>query len=159
MIWDMPLIRKVGRLYVLADLAAEQVAATGGMVVGMLHNRMADQLIDDAHPLGVEIDKRDIQFTEMEGNPARNTCKYRAQWSPMHGVVELLGGPLDGQVHTMEPSLITYAHPLVFPTLITRHDIWHPDPDGPAAPTVANMEYRMSGYREESRAWVYRYYL
>lgn len=158
MIWDLSLMARVRRLRTQVGVAEEAIVTSGGYAETAAKQRLAEELIRTGHDLGVEIDMRDIGFQERsdleESFPMSRW--YRAAWAPMHGTVELLAGPRDGEVMAVDPQLIDYTGPIRFPQLAYDPVFW--DKAGPVPPDVNHLEYRMHGYREETRSWIYKFY-
>lgn len=159
MIWNADTMARVRRLYVrgLLDVTLLLRDDTGVLEAAHKH-KLAEVLQASANDLGVDLDMRDIGFTEFE-YPMVGQRDYIAKWAPMHGTVHLVGGPMDGTNMEVEPSLIDYAHPLRFPALMADMASLFEMPETPEPVPMASLEYRLSGYHENIRAWVYRYYL
>lgn len=156
MIWNLATMGRVRSRYTQGDLADEQNAASHGMAEMHLKQLMAERLKQDCHPLGVEIDLRDVGF-QVRPSSVPNATRYRARWAPMHGLVELLHGPRDGEVLEVAPQLIDWSAPITFATL-DAGPVWDAETAVEPVP-IAHLEYRLHGYHEETRAWVYKFYL
>jgi len=159
MIWNLDTMRKVRSLYVRMSVSEEMIEASQGMAEMHAKQQLAEQLKRDCHPLGVEIDLRDVGFQDRPSDAPVALRIYTARWQPMHGLVELFGGPRDGEIVQVAPQLIDWSAPIRFPVVSVDYSaIWEADnPDKPVP--IQHLEYRMHGYHEEARAWVYKFYL
>lgn len=118
----------------------------------ILHSKryLADHLVRDAQPYGAVVDQRDIEF--IERGAEYDGLLIMARWFPAHGVVEFHGGPADGEVREVPPQMIGQ------PILLVSEPAWTADLGDAPVPTP-RLEYRLGGWHEETRAWVYRHYL
>ena len=153
MIWNATTLGQVRGLRVRLGLDASWLLHDRDEAILQAKRRIGDELVRMAEPYGAVIDLRDVEFIERDDKPYG--LLIQARWFPAHGIVELLGGPRDGDVMEVQPQVI--GQPLLFPMLL--------DPvgylDGGKLDPVPtrNLEYRPAGWREETRSWIYRYYL
>lgn len=102
-------------------------------------------LIDTCHTLAVELHPGDIRFHESDDEPT-GRIRIDARWNPDTTVVEFVGGPAHSTVMDVEGAPNeTVMIPALTPT----------DETDPPVFTVKRIEYRMTGWSETDRHWIY----
>jgi len=156
MIWSMETVGAVSRLFADANIAtpyADRVEA-----VNALRRQAALMLVEMGHPLGVEIHLDDVQMRRQEitkDHAMRNIVPFQAAWRPTTTLVELAHvGEFDGKLMLLG----RVGEPLLLPVTASSPPLAF-DPGEMAteiSPTIATLEFRLDGWNETERRWIYR---
>lgn len=151
MLWTCKQVFEVERLYVRQMVSRTQ-AQYGTDYFDMVCDRMAHDLINYAHPLGVELNQLDIHVARHE-EPMFDSTMLTASWRPETREGVLLGGPADGKRVTVPPA----AHRWQFRVAVMQGtEGWTPGTAFPTAVEVDTLGYQWSGWDETNRIWTYQ---
>lgn len=150
MIWDLPMINQVRSLRTDMLLSEPEMVAAVQVeeVVQAATNTMLDKLLEGGHDLGVEIHPGDVHLQRWNEED-RDLVHFRMRWIPTTKEIELRGGASDGQrweVYDINQGF----------EVMERHVQDPPMGDPPPRyATLRRVVYRLSGWNEEGRHWMF----
>jgi hypothetical protein len=153
MIWDMPLIWNVRRMYCTVAYGLEH--ADQKEYIQLELNRLRDNLIAfGKDKFGVTLHAADLHYETTEVDRYSNTIKVEASWHPSTHAVEFCGGPRDGELMVVQEKLlfqdIFLPVPPQIPTFALSGDLT-------ALVPIQHLSYRHTGWHQEQRRWIYTY--
>lgn len=129
--WSKEQVLGVAGLMYQQAVGQQEIERASVDVVGLVKERMTEQLVRAAQTFAVDIDRGDLLFKTWEDNLFRGVV-IRARWGPYSDKVRLEGGDGDGMVLTL-----------------------------PVSPSLGGSElmthYSLDGWYEHERVWAYRY--
>lgn len=161
--WNMATVAEVRQLRSRVTIAIYDLAQCGvpeGAYVDKLRLRAFQNLSRACKAsAGVTVELGDMKFWEEPVNETEDTgevVRYKAigcRWFPTTGSVELVGGPRDGELWTLQPGAVGQPFYVLAPDL---DPIWDMS-DGVTIPTVATtkLAYLPSGWNPVKRIWLY----
>ena len=145
-IWDMKQVRAVSQLRIEGWLAYEAIESAYINLQSLEVERMASRFVDEAHALAVEVEKIDLQLDMWRENN-KSAMHYRIYWKPTTRVIELRGGPKDGELLEVQD--------IHNPVLVTENLPLFTEPLEPGPQAWMALEYKMAGWSEQKRHWVF----
>ncbi len=153
MIWSQKQVFAVERLS-QRQMVSREVMDRGTDYFEAVCERMGHDLINYAHPLGVELNMLDLHIGRPEEFSMYDSVMLVMRWAPETRAGLLLGGPADGTRVEMPQA----AHRWSFRVVVASGARYPQFVDGPWEPTaleVDTVDYNWSGWHEEERVWTY----
>ena len=148
-IWSLRQMEQVRGAYVRAHVAHEQIER-GDTVLLATRERLARELVEFCRPFAVELHEGDVCFKQWTSESVPFTEVVTACWRPTTHEAEFFGGHADGKVLEVE----NVGQHLLLPTEPEMD--WRDPPAGPDLLTPNAVTYRLDGWDETARRWVYR---
>ncbi|HUX69535.1 MAG TPA: hypothetical protein VMV41_03400 [Cellulomonadaceae bacterium] len=150
--WSLEQIRAVRSLRLRIAIVNDLLRVARIEVLAAAQHRVAGQLADAAHSYAVELAPVDVVLIEDSSVVEMDRFGIRhflGVWHPAVKEVELRGGEKDGQIFTVEN--------VWEPFNVARIRPWSWAAEADAADTVTYERdvYRMAGWREQERRWVF----
>ena len=147
-IWPMKTVWDIRRLHVACMIDRILIAKHGESVMDSAKDRLVREFQRSAEPWAVVPHPQDFEFREVDHDDF--AVKIECAWRPATNIVQMHGGPSDGQVIAVQrvgdPIEVVVAPPVR----------WSESGDGPVSPTLDRVAYRLDGWSETAREWVYR---
>lgn len=152
MIWDdtqLARVRGLRSAMVVDDIMAARSAID--VREGVRH-LLAGQFVAEARVYAVEVHPEDLVFAESVDAFHPHYTKITVAWRPRTRVVELVGGPADGNVYELR-----VLGPVHIKSLVPIGPIYTATPDTAPAELVPTYTttYEEHGWHEQERRWIY----
>jgi hypothetical protein len=148
-VWSMEQVRQARGLHATLLVGLEVAEQPG--VEDVVRSKLAKRLADMGHPLGLEIDPRDVELSRRNDLPHLHEASILGRWNPSVTGAVLVGGPRDGERWALQ----RVGDPLRVAVL--EQTPWLDTSDVSAESTVdiRTVEYGLIGWHEEERLWAY----
>lgn len=148
--WTIDQIQAVRRMRTTITIATDAAASVNLRQMGLI--QAAKRLSDAAHTYGVEIDFDDVLVVEEETDEEHMRLGIVVAWCPLTKAIELVGGEYDGRVMVVQnihqPLTIAVMKPISLLDVEASKQL-------PPSPLYDEIVYRLSGWREQERRWVF----
>lgn len=155
MIWELPQLRMIQHYGAQLAVSPDALKLGKDAYVVALAQKLYQQVQDMAWTLAAELDIEDMHFTWSEPPaPEFGDLRFlRARWRPESKQVLFRNGPLEGKRLTVAPEVLAGERIMAMEGMDAP--LWNPS--GPAEEKLPTweVEYRLDGWDEESRSWVY----